>query len=147
MSHYYLQRQQLQKQQYAMLEKQGNVAAVSQSVALPLRSHPRTESPGSPPPSARSATESLQSDDSLSPYLERTVRGDSVVDNTPIVRTKTGVSGRGQGQEKRRGSDTARATGTRIVSGAPESLMEQLRAMELAASAGDAMGKLLADNQ
>ena len=148
MSHYYLQRQQLQKQQLAMLELQGGTAAVSQSVALPLRSQPRTEPPGSPPLSARSATESLLSDDSLSPYLERTARGDPTVHSTPIVRVRKDVpEQQGQQQEKRCGGDTARATGSSIVSGAPESLMGQLRALELAASAGDAMGRLLADNQ
>ena len=48
---------------------------------------------------------------------------------------------------KRRGSDTARATGSSIVSGGPDNLMDQLRALELAASTGDAMGRLLADEQ
>ena len=121
---------------------------MSQSVALPLRSQPRTEPPGSPPLSARSATESLLSDDSLSPYLERTARGDPTVHSTPIVRVRKDVpEQQGLQQEKRFGGDTARATGSSIVSGAPESLVGQLRALELAASAGDAMGRLLADNQ
>tara|TARA_A100001035_G_C27496568_1_gene370023 strand:- start:289 stop:501 length:213 start_codon:yes stop_codon:yes gene_type:complete len=70
------------------------------------------------------------------------------VHSTPIVRVRKDVpEQQGQQQEKRCGGDTARATGSSIVSGAPESLMGQLRALELAASAGDAMGRLLADNQ